>query len=146
MKYIIPILLMLSSTCFGQSVDSADRDWVPLTDTLGHDSTFDTIKVMMLVCDTTYKTNLPPDAVTYSDNWTSYNHRVQWSYGYEVNVPPKEQYFEYLPKQYLDIKRKPLHKNIVVWQVIKLPYEPELIYYEGSRSISGVSGQGRTGH
>lgn len=73
----------------------------------------DTSKVIMLVCDTSYKVKVFGKPLVY------------WQYGYEVleNRPitpdlvlifyPNAPYHEYL-----DIDKKPLQKGIVVWQSI----------------------------
>lgn len=98
---------------------------------------YDTIMVVMLVCDTsTYK----PFA-KYSDSKPKhitiqrYDYEVKWMYGYSVrekhntdehSIDPYEVagYVSrdyYIHKFYLDIEKQPISPNIIVWNSIPLP-------------------------
>ena len=88
----------------------------------GYDSIYirpDTTRVIMLVSDTSaievYCVPLDKgDTVRYDMKQLVFN-KVWWQYGYMVNI------FNYEPS-YLDENKKPLGKNIVLWNVIEIKH------------------------
>ena len=100
MKNIIIALLMIPVFGFSQNTISSPGyvdawHWNTL-------SKNDTVKVVMLVCDTA--------GVRFNNN-DYIDHFVYWQFGYQVL---NNDYWELAG--YLDENKKPLSKNIIVWQ------------------------------
>lgn len=90
---------------------------------------YDTVKVIIVYCDTTeirnranhiLITNITDiEGNIYSP--TPYDNKTYWMKGYEVievNPPPRLSYGDIImiSRTYLDADKKPLSKNIIVWQ------------------------------
>ncbi len=128
MKNILFILLLVSDFCFAQSPDTIILDKPCCPDSILHSSGFgsvylsivknsdssititarqiDTVRVIMLVCDTSNQFySIHSDTIVGTlTGW------VSWQFGYDVRENNEHLY-------YLDENKKPLNKNIVVWQV-----------------------------
>jgi hypothetical protein len=99
---IAAILLLCAVFCQGQSKN-------------------DTVKVVLLVCDTSIK-------ITGND-YGLFPNPVGWKFGYEIKscfygcCDPEEKqlakyYWNCTHVEYLDDKKKPLPKNVIVWQSV----------------------------
>lgn len=79
----------------------------------------DTVRVIMLVCDTTYHPK--------SEGWVVNSRGVYWQFGYEVLkfIPAgwddRDNQFpnHYIHSAWLNENKKPLSKSIIVWQSIQ---------------------------
>lgn len=109
-------------------VDDWKQEW---QDNMFH-KTADTVKVIMLVCDTT-KTQILNIYQDINISPDYYNHSIYWERGYEIQIAtyeelstthsitfdehgsplPTVQEYKYI---YLDKNKKPLSKNIIIWQ------------------------------
>ena len=86
----------------------------------------DTVKVIMLVCDTSHWNWVDSGIVNnkfveLARSGNRYNYSVQWQFGYEVRLKHIDfgmsgsvEYFTHI--EYLGENKKTLSKNIVVWQ------------------------------
>lgn len=134
---LLPLLLLICLDCGAQTgsrnvpVDSVGTLSAPVSDR------FDTVRVMLLYCDTAkwqkkYTIYFDSKADTAkSVEWLEADNQTYWQFGYEVreNEPPIFYYDQAMtPKfatpfrhvSYLDDRRRPLSKSIIVWQSIKL--------------------------
>lgn len=130
MKNILLLLLVVSVNCFGQ---------YPVRDNLAVDSTtvlriskYDTVKVLMLVCDTSLSPGMGRYLYYGKDVFLMQRRMVEavwWQFGHEVyemdwgSVPCKNQElaincFGWYRDKFIgrfDQNKKPLPKPIVVW-------------------------------
>lgn len=107
-------------------------------------SQFDTVKCIMLVCDTAlryliindYNTSIVSFDVKgqmksfgYKQDTLNIYHSnyIYWQYGYELVNTDKDMYGGY-QRNYLDENKKPLSESIVVWQSIKAELNNSHLY------------------
>lgn len=132
MKYIIILFLLMGGNAQAQKDPVIIRQGYSTQHSLPYwakDTTavYDTVKRVMLVCDTGFQVrfNYGRDTSTIDTVYLQY---VYWQPGYEVrevrcciNINNSElaiytQGAYYIHIEYLDEKRKPLSKSIIVWQ------------------------------
>lgn len=136
MKYILSLLIFCSAYCNAQVKDSSVLSILSTTETISFGTTitspkYDTVKVIMLVCDTgrLYIGDSPLRIldgevwyVSSSDQFKS--NSVWWQLGYEVRVVSyygigyygqRHDLPMYQHKEYLDSSKKPFSKSIIIW-------------------------------
>lgn len=137
---LLSVALVFGSYCFGQKKDSItvigtgsglvyDRAWAIPGNRI-HEFTItpkqDTIKCLMLVCDTSMKNDFGKRLTLSESVWRverRWSEGVWWQYGYEVkgwnqNVlyfDKEGNIIEYDYRTYLDQNKKALPSSIVVW-------------------------------
>lgn len=122
-KYFIPDTIYLTDSSLlkwgGISFSSAWEEPAPI---------YDTVKVIMLVCNTAIDTfQVTPQVGGNPYDYLDFDYSVKWQIGYEViksiwhrccdpdNKLLAAPYFEYSHVEYLDAIKNPLRKNITVW-------------------------------
>lgn len=139
MKKVLLVLLVVSITVSGQKKDSTptlllsdslvksgtSSGFAPILMYSQAPSSFDTVRVLMLVCDTLHYNNYTP--TLNKGNYFDKSGGITWVIGFQVretfccvngntsqySVYQAVPYYQY--HDYLDSNRKPLQKTIIVW-------------------------------
>lgn len=118
MKLLI-ILMLVSSVCIGQRGSyTISPTNIPIGE-YRHDQgyypnlTYDTARVLLIVCDTVAK-----EYAGINNEIKLYDSRVRWQFGYEVT----EYHYKIMGSKtwYIDDKKKPLPKSLIIIKSIKL--------------------------
>ena len=126
MKYILLLVMLFSLKASSQTLTNPNGTLF-LSDKMPFDEepVYDTVRVVMLVSNISVRYI---DSVGSKEVYRGYSHLVDWQFGYSVrekrccvdgNTSNYSVYYPvpyYTHKEYLDDKKKPLSKNIVVWQ------------------------------
>ena len=133
MKYILLLVMLFTIKANSQTLTNPNGTLF-LSDKIPFDEepVYDTVKVIMLVCDTVLNRPMG-SSLNFKNNYEGqfFYYRqppVYWQFGYSVREKHccvngnTSNYSIYQPVpyythiEYLDDKKKPLSKNIVVWQ------------------------------